>query len=103
MAKHYFQLAALLAATTPLIDNKSVNLPSVAADNGALGIVLNLVWMISAALSVMFVVIGGFKYTIANGDASQVASAKNTILYAIIGLLISLFAFAIVNFVLGKA
>jgi multisubunit Na+/H+ antiporter MnhB subunit len=44
-------------------------------------------------------IIGGIRYTISQGDQSQVTSAKNTILYAIIGLIVAILAYALVNFV----
>ena len=45
---------------------------------------------------------GGIKYTTSAGDTNKVASAKNTIIYAIIGLIVSIMAYAIVNFVIEK-
>jgi small-conductance mechanosensitive channel len=62
--------------------------------------VINVLLFIVGAVSVIMIVIGGFKYVISNGDSTAVASAKNTILYAVIGLVVALLAFAIVNFVL---
>ena len=50
----------------------------------------------------IMIVIGGIKYTTSNGDASAVSGAKNTILYAVIGLLVAISAYAIVNFVVAK-
>jgi hypothetical protein len=47
------------------------------------------------------IVIGGIKYTTSNGDSSAITSAKNTILYSVVGLVVAILAFAIVNFVLG--
>ena len=44
---------------------------------------------------------GGFRYIISGGDSKKVTDAKNTILYAILGLVIAFFAYAIVNFVLN--
>jgi hypothetical protein len=43
---------------------------------------------------------GGIRYTISAGDSKAVTDAKNTILYAIIGIIVALLAYAIVNFVL---
>jgi multisubunit Na+/H+ antiporter MnhB subunit len=54
------------------------------------------------AVSVIMLIIGGIRYTISQGDSSAVTSAKNTILYAIIGIIVALLAYAIVNFVLGS-
>ena len=48
------------------------------------------------------VIIGGVKYTTSGGDQAAVTSAKNTILYGIIGLVIAILAYAIVNFVISK-
>lgn len=56
----------------------------------------------AAVLSTIFLVLGGIKYTSSNGNPSSVAAAKNTITYAIIGLIISIMAGAIVGFVLGS-
>ena len=45
---------------------------------------------------------GGIRYTVSGGESAAVTSAKNTILYAIIGIIVALLAYAIVNFVLGN-
>ena len=55
-----------------------------------------------AIVSVFMLILGGFKYTTSNGDSAKVTSAKNTIMYSLIGLLIAIFAYAIVNFVVNK-
>jgi hypothetical protein len=64
--------------------------------------VINLLLTISGAVAVIMIVIGGIRYTTSNGDQSQVTSAKNTILYAIVGLVVAIMAFAIVNWVLSQ-
>ena len=46
------------------------------------------------------IIIGGIKYVTSNGDSSGVTSAKNTILYAVVGLVVAVMAYTIVNFVL---
>lgn len=51
-------------------------------------------------VAVIVIVISGFKFTTANGDQAKVASAKNTILYAVIGLVVAMLAQAIVIFVI---
>ena len=51
-------------------------------------------------LAVIMIVVGAIKYTLSAGDASKMTSAKNTIVYAVIGLVIGVLAFAIVNFVI---
>jgi hypothetical protein len=59
-------------------------------------------WAVGIAAIIM-IIIGGFKYIISSGDSAKVNSAKDTILYAIIGLVIVAFAQFIVQFVLNKA
>ncbi len=52
------------------------------------------------AISVLMLIYGGIRYTISGGDSKAVTDAKNTILYAIIGIVVALLAYAIVNWVL---
>lgn len=53
-------------------------------------------------ICVIVIIVGGIKYTTSNGDSNQITSAKNTILYAVIGLVVAMLAFAIVNFVVAQ-
>lgn len=62
--------------------------------------IINIFSIIVGAVSVIMIIIGGFRYIISAGDSSGVSGAKNTILYAIVGLVIVLFAQVIVRFVL---
>lgn len=83
--------------------NNDFLLPNVAASAGTLGTVLNLAFQIAGALAVVFIVIGGINYSRSNGDAGSIKRAKETIIYAVVGLVIALFATAIINFVLERA
>ena len=67
----------------------------------AIQTVINVLLFIIGAVSVIMIIIGGLRYVISNGDQGQVTSAKNTILYAVVGLVVALLAFAIVNFVIS--
>lgn len=67
--------------------------------SGAIKDIINLLLFILGAIAVIMIVIGGIKYTTSNGDASNVKSAKDTIMYAVIGLVVAMLAYAIVNFV----
>jgi hypothetical protein len=58
-------------------------------------------WVVGIA-AVIMIMVGGFKYITSTGDSGNVTSAKNTILYAIIGLVIVALAQIIVRFVLNK-
>lgn len=54
-------------------------------------------------LAVLFVIIGGIRYMTSNGDPGKVKGAKDTITYAIIGLIVAITARLIVGFVLGNS
>ncbi len=64
--------------------------------------ITNVLLFVIGAVSVIMLIIGGIRYTISQGDSTAVTSAKNTILYAVIGIIVAILAFAIVNFVIGS-
>lgn len=61
---------------------------------------INIALSIIGSVAVLIIVIAGIRYIISRGDGNSVAQAKNAILYAVIGLVITLLAGVIVNFVL---
>ncbi len=69
-------------------------------DTGVFKQITNVVLYIVGVIAVIMLIIGGIKYVVSGGDAKKVTDAKNTVLYAIIGLIIAFLAFAIVNFVI---
>lgn len=71
-------------------------------DGGGLSTIVNTMLFIIGFLSVIMLIFGGLRYIISGGNAAAVTAAKNTILYAIVGLIIAIFAYAIVNFVIGS-
>lgn len=64
--------------------------------------IVNTMILVVSAVAVVMVVIGGLRYTLSGGDQGAIKSAKDTILYAIVGLVVAAFAYTIVNFVLTK-
>lgn len=62
---------------------------------------IDVVIGVTAAVSVLMIVIGGLRYVLSGGDSAGIRSAKDTIIYAIVGLVISMLAFVIVRFVIG--
>lgn len=64
--------------------------------------VINLLSWVVGVISVIMIIVGGFKYITSGGASDKVTGAKNTIIYAIIGLIIVALAQFIVNFVLAK-
>ena len=64
--------------------------------------VTNVMLFIVGAISVIMVVIGGLRYVVSGGNSGNITTAKNTILYAIVGLIIAIMAYAVINFVIGS-
>ena len=62
--------------------------------------ILNVIIGVSSFVSVIFIIIGGINYMTSAGDPGKTKKAKDTILYACIGLIICVLAFAIINFVI---
>lgn len=79
---------------TPTCNASGANDPSKYIKN-----IINIILYVIGAIAVLMIVIGGLRYVISGGDSSQTKNAKDTILYAVIGLVIALMAYAIVNFV----
>lgn len=63
---------------------------------------INLSMTVIGIVAVIVIIISGFKFITANGDASKVASARHTLLYAVIGLIVALMSWAIVAFVVNR-
>lgn len=92
-----------LAAATQTVDlNYSNGLPQASANNGTLQAILQIVFGIAAALSVLMIVIAGFRFIAGEGNPQEVSKARSTILYAVIGLIVAISAEIIVSFTLGK-
>lgn len=64
--------------------------------------VVNTLLYVLGAIAVIMIVVGGIRYTTSNGDANSIKSAKDTILYSVIGLVVAMMAWAIVNFVVTQ-
>lgn len=64
--------------------------------------VTNTLLFIIGAVSVIMIIFGGFKYVTSGGDSAGVTSAKNTILYSVIGLVVAALAYVIIDFVIDN-
>lgn len=64
-------------------------------------IIINTLLIVLGMIAVVMIVIGGIRYTTSNGDSSAIKGAKDTILYAVVGLIVAIMSYAIVNFVVG--
>lgn len=63
--------------------------------------IVNTLLFVIGAVSVIMLIWGGIRYTTSAGNSASVTSAKNTIMYAIIGLVIAFLAYAIINWVVA--
>ncbi len=91
------QLLTTLAATIPnaVGDGKGDLVNSITG-------IINAVIAVLGIVAVVVIIIGGIGYMTSSGDAGKVKKAKDTILYGVIGLVIVVLAFAIVNFVIAN-
>ena len=94
MFERLFQLAAI-------IDTKGF--PKPVPNNNTIHTILAYVFALTATIAVLMIVIGGFRYITAGGDPNSTAQARKTVLYAVIGLLVTMAAYSIVTFVVGNA
>lgn len=62
--------------------------------------IINVVIGALGIVAVIVIILGGVQYMTSTGDAGKVKKAKDTILYGVIGLVVCVLAFAIVNFVI---
>ena len=81
---------------------KTDDMPSdlVGADGVVESITSTILYLLGF-ISVIMLIVGGVKYALSAGDAKAVTDAKNTILYALIGLVIAILSYSIVKFVIG--
>lgn len=64
--------------------------------------IINIILTIMGGVAVIVIIVGGIRYVTSAGDASAVTAAKNTILFAVVGLVLAIMAGVIVNFVLSR-
>ena len=70
--------------------------------NNVIAAVVNILSWLVGIIAVIMIIVGGFRYVTSGGDSGNTTTAKNTIIYAIIGLIVVAFAQFIVQFVLTK-
>lgn len=71
-------------------------------DGGIFQTITNVLLFIIGAISVIMLIIGGIRYVVSGGDQAAVTAAKNTILYAVVGIVVAILAYALVNFVISS-
>jgi len=96
-ATHF--LAATGSCTKTIVDTCSLPQPAGTGGPDYLNNILTLVFAIAASVAVLLIAINGLRYIIARGDPGGTASAKDGMLYAVVGLLVVITAYSIVIFV----
>lgn len=88
-----------------VLDGATVNpeygIPEIKADD-LLVAGVNLAFYIAGIVAVIVIIVAGISYATSMGDSGRIAKAKNMILYAVIGLVVLIAAFAITNFVMSR-
>jgi hypothetical protein len=100
-AEEVLDPACQVDSNSPLCNRAGSSNPLFGPD-GVINKAANLVSILVGIASVIMIIIGGTKYILSTGDPARVNSAKNTILYALIGLGIAIFAQVIIRFVLSQ-
>lgn len=75
---------------------------SITGPNGALNNIANVLLIIVGAATVIMIIVGGFRMIFGVGDPAKIAEGRNTILYAVIGLVVAFMANAIIRFVINR-
>jgi Type IV secretion system pilin len=108
--KLYLGLLALTLAPAPsFASDQCSGLQAVSAgadcSGGSLltniGSIINALFIVAGAVAVIILIMGGIRYITSTGDSGRIKSAKDTILYAVIGLVVVIIAREIVGFVIG--
>ncbi len=94
---------------TVCIDSNTKNNPqdingsnSIFGKDGILLKITNIVSIFVGVASVIMIVVGGLKYVLSSGDPNNTTSARNTVIYAIVGLVVAVMAQVIIAFVINK-
>lgn len=78
------------------------NLPKAELTKSSVATILNWFFVLAAVISFLVIVIAGFRFIISSGEPEKIATARRTIIYAAVGLIVSLSATAIVGFIAGS-
>lgn len=85
-----------------LIKSGEVDIPKPEITQSSISNVLSIVFGVAGGIALIIVIIAGIKFMTSQGEPQALAKARNTIIYALIGLVICIAAFSIVSFTSGK-
>ncbi len=89
----------LLAA---YVTENELPIPKGSLTQGTIADVLHIIFGFAGGIALLIVTVAGLKYVLSSGDPQSIHKAKDTILYALVGLVICVLAFSIVSFTIGK-
>lgn len=69
---------------------------------GVLKNVISILLYVAGTIAVIMIIVGAIRYITSDGDPSKAGQAKNTIIYAVVGLVVAVMSFGIVSFVIGR-
>ncbi len=84
------------------IDPNDLDIPKTNADSGTVQILLELAFGVMGGIAFLVIVIAGMQYVLSRGEADKAAKAKNTIIYAAVGLVLAVLAFTLVRYIAGS-
>ena len=94
-------MSVLAGSANASISGTSLNIPAIAGNqvwiNG-----LNVAYFVAGTMAILVIILAGFSYVVQGDQPAAVTKAKNAILYAVVGLIVILSAFAITQFVIGR-
>ncbi len=105
IAINYFTTMGVQIANCNPADSSptcQTHLPAISASSGNLQVILQILFGIIAIVTVIFIIISAIRYQLSLGDPAATAKLRNSIIFAAIGLVITLAAEALVTFVLGR-
>lgn len=92
---------AALQSISP--DGGSCEQPTGKSVGGLMKLVINLLSVVAGIIAVIMLIVSGFKYVTSQGDSNQIASAKRSLIYAILGLVVVALSQVIVQFILSRS
>jgi len=90
------------SAKTSAACQKTTTTNPLTGSNGLIVNITHIIAVVAGAVAVIVIIISGFKYVLSNGDAAQATAARNSILYALVGLVVIIVASSIISLVMSK-
>ena len=92
----------LLHIAQSVIPSDQINIPQKAVTGDTVQNILKIVFGTLGAIALIIIIIAGIKFMTSQGNPEALAKARNTIIYAAVGLAVAIGAFSIVTFIIGR-